>query len=364
MTAAPPASAEWFKIPRVKARLAGVVALACAVLAFAASGAFAAAPPGPRLALTVFRTGGLELLSVDPSGSQSQRIAGGGRNARPLPFPFAGPSWSADGSLIAFTGVARRLDEGQIATYVANADGTNVRRIPGTTEGLYPVLSPDGRTVVFAKELEREGDRPGRRKGSDYHSASIWEVDLGTGALRQITPWRNRLLQIPSSFSPDGSTLAISRIVGDKTLAVALRLDGGGSTVIARRAWQPVYSPDGTRVALITVGRTRPFPGGRGSWSPSELAVANADGSGLTRLSKTPRGVELEPSWDPSGQRLAYTKLIASGSEETFLGFGDSIMQINADGSCPTKVLSDPDLSLYGAAWQPGPGREAGRIAC
>ena len=340
------------------------MALACAVLALAASAAFAAAPPGPRLALTVFRTGGLELLSVDPSGSQAQRIAGGGRKARPLPFPFSGPSWSADGSLIAFTAVARRLEEGQVATYVANADGTDVRRVPGTSESLYPVLSPDGRTVVFVKELEREGDRPGRKKGGDYHSASIWEADLATGAVRQITPWRNRLLQIPSSFSPDGSTLAISRIVGEKTLAVALRLDGSGSTVIARRAWQPVYSPDGTRVALITVGRTRFLPRGKGSWSPAELAVANADGSGLTRLTKTPRGVELEPSWDPSGQRLAFTKVVVSSSEKGFLGFGNSIMQINADGSCSTKVLSDPDLSLYGAAWQPGPGREAGRIAC
>lgn len=348
----------------MKARLAGVVALACAVLALAASAAFAAAPPGPRLALTVFRFGGLELLSVDPSGSQRQRIAGGGRNARPLPLPFGQPSWSADGNLIAFSAVRRRLEEGQIAIYVANADGTGARRIPGTTEGVSPVLSPDGRTLAFAKELQREGRRPGRGEVTIYRSASIWVADLVTGALRQITPWRNGLLQVPSSFSPDGATLAISRQGGGKTSAVALRLDGSGSTVIARRASQPVYSSDGTRVALILVGRRQAFPRGTGTWTPSELAVANANGSGLTRLTKTPRGIEMAPSWDPSGQRLAYTKLTASSSEETFLGFGDSIMQINADGSCPTKVLSDPGLSLYGAAWQPGPGREAGRIAC
>ncbi len=39
-------------------------------------------------------------------------------------------------------------------------------------------------------------------------------------------------------------------------------------------------------------------------------------------------------------------------------------MAINADGTCLTKVFSDPDLTLYGAAWQPGPGREAGPIVC
>jgi Tol biopolymer transport system component len=355
---------EWFKIPRVKARLAGTVALACALFALTAGTAFADAPPGPRLALTAFGADRLELLSIDPSGSQEQRIAGGGRSVRPLPIPFGRPSWSADGSLIAFSAFERKLKDRQVAIYIANADGSSPRKIPGTREGFIPTLSPDGRTLAFAKERQREGRRPGRGEVTVFHSASIWVVDLVTGASRQITPWRNRLLQLPSSFSPDGSTLAVSRRVGETRLAVALRLDGSGSAVIARRAVDPVYSPDGTRVALITTGRTRSFPGGGGTWFPTEIAVANADGSGLTRLTKTPRGLEVEPSWDPSGQRLAYTQFRASNSEESFLGFGDSIMQINADGSCRSKVLSDPDLSLYGAVWQPGPGREAGRIAC
>lgn len=348
----------------MKARLAGVVPLACAVLALAASAVFAAAPPGPRLATTAIGPTGLELITIDPSGSREQRIAGGGRNARPLPIAFGRPSWSADGNLIAFSAFASGPPNRRVAIYIANADGSNPHRIPGTSEGFYPVLSPDGRTVAFAKELEREGSDPGRGPVTVFRSISIWVTDLATGARRQITPWRNRLSQLPSSFSPDGSTLAVSRRVGEKLLAVALRLDGTGSTVIARGATQPVYSPDGTRVALIQVGRTRSFANDEGTWSPTELAVAAADGSGLTRLTKTPRGLEVEPSWDPSGQRLAYAKFVASGAEENFFGFGNSIMQINADGSCRTKILSDPKLSLYGAAWQPGPGREAGRIAC
>jgi len=50
--------------------------------------------------------------------------------------------------------------------------------------------------------------------------------------------------------------------------------------------------------------------------------------------------------------------------EARFLFAGDSIMEINADGSCRTKVLSVPKVTLFGATWQPGPGREAGPIAC
>jgi hypothetical protein len=40
------------------------------------------------------------------------------------------------------------------------------------------------------------------------------------------------------------------------------------------------------------------------------------------------------------------------------------LREINVDGSCETTVFNEPDLSLIGPKWQPGPGREAGPIAC
>jgi Tol biopolymer transport system component len=76
------------------------------------------------------------------------------------------------------------------------------------------------------------------------------------------------------------------------------------------------------------------------------------------------RAIELKPSWDPSGRRLAYTQQRVGPGESDFLGFGDSIMEINPDGSCRTRVLSYPNAVLYGVVWQPGLGREAGPIAC
>ena len=39
-------------------------------------------------------------------------------------------------------------------------------------------------------------------------------------------------------------------------------------------------------------------------------------------------------------------------------------MQVNADGSCPREILEPSTVAIYGAVWQPGPGREAGRIPC
>ena len=39
-------------------------------------------------------------------------------------------------------------------------------------------------------------------------------------------------------------------------------------------------------------------------------------------------------------------------------------MEINADGSCPTRILSVPGVAFLSPAWQPGPGREADPISC
>ena len=89
-----------------------------------------------------------------------------------------------------------------------------------------------------------------------------------------------------------------------------------------------------------------------------------SDGSRVRRLTRTRGGIELWPSWDPSGERIAYTRL-HGGSFLGFLGFGDAILQVNADGSCGSTVLGGRfGVAYWGGAWQPGPGREAGRIPC
>jgi Tol biopolymer transport system component len=96
----------------------------------------------------------------------------------------------------------------------------------------------------------------------------------------------------------------------------------------------------------------------------SELMVARADGSGARRLLRR-KGYISFPSWDPSGSRLSFTidpPAEATGDIEP--EFGNKLMAINANGTCLTKVFSDPETTVYGSAWRPGPGRDAGPISC
>jgi TolB protein len=343
-------------------RLAGSVLVACALLAGSADAA-------PRLALVEGRLRGPErLVTVTQQGSGRQVVADGGPPGRVRFDPFSAPSWSPDGSLIAFSRTVgnRRLGlAARLRIFVVGADGRGLRMIPGTRGGFDPVFSPDGQAIAFARRRIRAHPTRFGVSLPDYHSVSTWIIDLVTGRTHQLTRWRDELENSPASFSPDGSLLALSRHVGlNRYEAVALRLDGSGSSVIARNGLDPVYSPDGSRIAL-TKGHWHIFRLRKGITVGvlTDLFTVRPDGTDLRRLTVTPHQAERFPSWDQSGMRLVYSRANLF-SRRSFLGLGNSVMEINADGTCATRVLSKRNSILYGATWQPGLGREAGPLSC
>jgi Tol biopolymer transport system component len=315
------------------------------------------------------------VVNVDPNGGDAVRVAGGGKRTRPLPIPFDSPSWSGDGSTIAFTGVGGKVSGTQgfetpgTQIFLVGADGAGLRAVPGTEDALGPVLSPDGRTIAFARVSERRRKNGHGEEKVVYRSVSAWLAHIDGSPSTQLTPWRNGLEVEPASFSPDGSTLSVGRISTRHSPpeVMTMPLDGSPPTVIAHHATDPVYSPDGRSIAFIrprlhvTHVKTR-----RGHAVRTETAASlftmNADGSGVRRLAHARAGIDIWPSWDPSGRRLAYTHFDPDFGEA--FGRGDQIVEINADGSCAKTVLRDRRAAYFGAAWQPGPGREAGPISC
>jgi Tol biopolymer transport system component len=351
----------------VNRRIALSVLMALLVVLALGPAARAATREGPRLAVVEFVGKGLRLVTIGAKGGDPVRLAGG-RDSRPYVDLFSQISWSPDGNQVAFGGIVgfRKGDGAEPIErlFTVGADGTDLRPIPKTTGGSEPVFSPDGHTVAFTKRIEEPGPTVvGGKQWEEFEGSSIWTVDVASGALRQLTPWRPGLEYVATSFSPDGSTLLASLDDSLLTLEaqpVVLRLDGSISRRIYDDGSAAVYSPDGSMIAFVRGIEEY----GEDQGESTDLFVIKADGTGLRRLTRTPGRVELSPSWDPSGERLAYVRLPLLRSDEAPFGYGNALMQINADGTCQTKVAA-PRLSFFFVpAWQPGPGREAGRIEC
>lgn len=340
-----------------------LLAVQAAVPMAACAAAGATIPPGPRLA--VIREGrparGLppvpELLNVSPTGSGAIKIA---RASGGIPFPTTGFAWSADGARLGF-GWSPGLPPGD-PIYTLPAEGGRAAPVRGTRGGFSAVFSPNGRALAFARE--RSHSR-GRGRGPGY-AMSIWVVDARGGRPRQLTPWRDGQFLGPSSFAPDGTTLiGVRSKLGNGPDVVSVDLDNGHVSLVVENGAQPTYSPDGSTIAFVRRSEDSSKQGTDPELPPGDLYVASADGSNERRLTFDPALGEGQPSWDPSGERLVFTQSPPRGAPPALLGGpGSAILEINADGTCQRRLLFGSGISYWEAAWQPGPGRGAGRIDC
>ncbi|MDX6625006.1 MAG: TolB protein [Solirubrobacterales bacterium] len=323
--------------------------------------------PEPSVALAV----------IDPSTGREKLYLRGkiDERKRVVPAPFGTPSWAADGGLIAFTGFDGNALKDRI--YVVAPDGTNLRPLPRTQNGSDPVLSPDGHLLAFTRSRYRSHINKNFFKDFKgepvrvYSSKTTWIVDLAGGKPRRLTPWRNGLYNTPTSFSPDGTGLLLTkeddRLDGVRVMRMSLA--DGATNEVLKGAVEAKYSPDGSRIAFVGyLHRDIVKAEENHDYLASELYVAAANGTGVRRLSRSKGVLESSPSWDPSGQRLAYVQL--KGDTSFLAGLsnlfptGNALMQVNADGTCRKKIASRPSTAFYGVAWQPGVGREAGPIIC
>lgn len=360
-----------------------VIGIAVLLSALFASVAPAAVPDGPRLAFLRFslKPQAIELLTTDANGMAPELAAGGrGEVTAPIPVPFPSSpiAWAPDGSALAFAGVVvpekNKSAAERVKIFVVSSSDGVPRPVPGTTGALFPVMAPDGHTIAFVRIRGKSSSwaTSDGKHHSTYARTSIWLTDIDGGGARRLTPWRSHARDFPSSFSPDGSTLAITQEPpphAGRSSAAALNIETRTLSPIAEDAADPVYSPDGSQIALLKLdkhGNHHDSHGGKavaGVETIVNLFVVNRSGGGLTQLTHG-AAVDESPSWDPSGQRLAFIRLAALRSEVAAFGLGDAVMEVNADGTCETQIASSPGVAFESPVWQPGPGREAGRIDC
>ena len=153
-------------------------------------------------------------------------------------------------------------------------------------------------------------------------------------------------------YSPDGSKIAFSRTNGFKTEVCIMNADGtnvvtvtSGDVTPQSVNRDPSWSPDGSKIV---------FTSNRSGAGKAEIWMANADGSGLLRLTTSvQRGsdgqgplftFDFGPAWSPDGTKIAFVSNRDGADTELYI--------MNPDGSSPIR-LTDDTLDDNSPAWSP-----------
>jgi eukaryotic-like serine/threonine-protein kinase len=164
------------------------------------------------------------------------------------------PTWSPDGSLLAFA--SNR--SGNFEIYVRRVDGGQEVNVTGdTSEDFQPAFSPDGRSLAF---ISTRSSRTGMVKIGGFLSyefrtfgGDLWIVPSLGGQARRIALDANS-----PEWSPDGTRIAfVTGIEGHRTILEARTEGGEPRTLLAGEAsrWEIVrllYSPDGAWLVFST----------------------------------------------------------------------------------------------------------------
>jgi Tol biopolymer transport system component len=248
------------------------------------------------------------------------------RSAFETPPNVAEPSPVPRNGLIVFE---RRGSDDRSHLYTMRPDGTDVRQLTDfrTNDG-QPAVSPDGRTVAFAHEL-------------DDHGPVIGSIPIDGGVVSWLTDEGLFVTGAPS-WSPDGTRIAFpAHDRGGQRLYV-MNANGTGQRALTGDDlhWvdSAAWSPDGSVIAFTASPLS-----GEDDPSVWDVYTIRPDGTGLTNVTSTPEIDEGAPTWSPDGERIAYS--IASGR-------GSSIVALRvADGSITT--ITDGDHLDTSPAWSP-----------
>lgn len=242
------------------------------------------------------------------------------------------PSWSPDGTKIAFT--SNRDGPGDI--YVMNMDGSGIKRLTDTPAvETSSAWSPDGTKIVF--DSVRDGNREVyimNSDGSDQTRLTFNPtVDAG-----------------PVTFSPDGNRIAFARNASDQGSAVynfdIYVMDINGSNVVQLTTdpefdAEPVWSPDGSRIYFMSA-RDKAY----------KIFAIGPDGRGEVRIATSGLSNESSFAFTSDGRKVFCTGDTPEKNE--FM----QVYVMDADGSNRQQISTFAD-SVYRIAYSPQAGKFA-----
>ena len=184
--------------------------------------------------------------------------------------------------------------------------------------------SPDGKTLSFSI-IEMSMGPPRRMKAALY----VMKAD-GTG-VRRITD--ETVNAFGGSWSKDGKRLYFQAVNLEKKEReiYAINADGTGLTQLTKtgRAGAPIVSPDGKRIVFNSETIDR----------KPQISVMNIDGTGIKALTNDNTIAFYDPVWSPDGKQIVY--YTEKGDNK------DQIWVMNADGSNQRLLTNNVGHNFY-----------------
>jgi large repetitive protein len=212
---------------------------------------------------------------------------------------------AAQGNVGKIVFYSSRAGSGDI--FSMNPDGSSVTNLSNTAsvQENSPRLSWDGSKIVYSR------------------TDALWTMNANGTSQTQLL--NGGAPQSPD-YHPSGTPIIFSRPFSSDYDICKVNADGSGfSQVLSNQFgdYYPRWSPDGSKFVFYT------FFGG--SFTP-EVCVANADGSGQTRLTVTASGNSQNASWSPDGGQIVF-RSSRDGNNEIYV--------MNADGTNQTRLTNN-----------------------
>jgi Tol biopolymer transport system component len=205
--------------------------------------------------------------------------------------------------------------------------------------------------------------------------SNIWTIESdGTGsvAITQLSGSASGADSLFPQWSPDGSKIVYSSgraLDGSDNAAMGgainiwvTNADGSGATPLTQLTvyalcWQPVWSPDGNKIAYYSWRALNGSDTNPGDNSPRNIWVMNADGSNDIPVTQLTAGASDSyfPQWSPDSKILAFYSSRALNGSNGANGQDatQNIWVVNSDGSgaAPVTQLTGQLGGFQGAYW-------------